>query len=100
MLYLAPPDTAPLALIIQAAEAPTRSAREAATLQLLGKDDLMTPYQRHAAFGHKTTWHSPNGVDKVEECADCGQRWLYQATTGWVLTLSPLADLAPAKRIA
>lgn len=52
----------------------------------------MTPYERHAEFGHKTTWHSPDGINKVEECADCGQRWIHKWEEKYPLTLSSLGD--------
>jgi hypothetical protein len=40
---------------------------------------METPYQEHAQLGHKTTWHSPNGIDRIETCTDCGQRFLHRA---------------------
>ena len=40
--------------------------------------------------GHPTTWDSPNGVDKIEECFTCGARILYNPCIGYPITLDPL----------
>ena len=37
----------------------------------------MTPYEKHKTLDHETTWHSPDGFCKVEECTDCGARFLH-----------------------
>lgn len=36
----------------------------------------MTPYEDHAALGHKTVRHSPDGFVVIEECPECGARFL------------------------
>ena len=47
----------------------------------------MTPYKQHEALGHKTTTHSPNSVDIIEECPECGARFLHSPCTGYPITL-------------
>lgn len=37
-----------------------------------------TPYENHKEWNHKTTWVSHNGIDKVEECAECLARFLHR----------------------
>lgn len=40
--------------------------------------------------GHHTVWHSPDGVDRIEECTTCGTRILYNPCIGYPITLDPL----------
>ncbi len=47
----------------------------------------MTPYQKHQALEHESTFYSPNGVDEVEECADCYMRFLHNPCIGYPITL-------------
>lgn len=49
----------------------------------------MTPYQNHQALNHETTWHSPNGVDQIEECKECFAHFLHSSTIGYPLSMSP-----------
>lgn len=49
----------------------------------------MTPYQQHQKLGHATTWHSPDGVDKIEECNECGARYMHAAGDPWPISLRP-----------
>lgn len=46
-----------------------------------------TPYERHAELDHHMTRHSPNGVDIIEECSDCGMRWLHNPAIGYPVTM-------------
>ena len=39
----------------------------------------MTPYARHQTQNHATTISSPDGINTVEECTDCGLRFLHRA---------------------
>lgn len=47
----------------------------------------MTPYQRHAQEGHIMTRYSPNGVQIIEECPNCGQRFLHDPCIGYPVTM-------------
>ena len=47
----------------------------------------MTPYQIHETLNHHTTRHSPDGVQIIEECSECGQRWLHDPVLGYPVTL-------------
>lgn len=49
----------------------------------------MTPHERHAQEGHKTSFCSPNGLDKIEECEECGMRFFWAATEDHPITLRP-----------
>ena len=49
----------------------------------------MTPYQQHHTVNHHSTFYSPNGIDVIEECADCGARWLHHFAYSFPLTLEP-----------
>lgn len=51
--------------------------------------DNLTPYQRHEQLGHEMTRYSPNGVDIIEECTECGARWLHNPCIGYPVTLYP-----------
>lgn len=37
-----------------------------------------TPFEYHKGLNHKTTKHSPNGIDQIEECITCKARFLHQ----------------------
>lgn len=52
-------------------------------------DDTMTPYQRHATFGHTMTRYSPDGYQIIEECADCMARFLHDPVIGYPVTMYP-----------
>jgi len=47
----------------------------------------MTPYQQHAAYGHVTCRFSPNGVQIIEECSQCGMRFLHDPCFGYPITM-------------
>ena len=49
-----------------------------------------TPYERHAQRGHKMTRHSPNGIDIVEECPECGARFLIKPNDKYPISLSTM----------
>lgn len=49
----------------------------------------MTPYERHQQRNHQMTRYSPNGVDIIEECTNCGARWLHNPAIGYPVTLRP-----------
>jgi len=51
-----------------------------------------TPYQQHEVLNHKMTRYSPNSVDIIEECSDCGMRFLHNPCIGYPVTL---ADVNP-----
>lgn len=53
----------------------------------------MTPYQTHATLGHLMSRHSPDGFDIIEECDECGQRWLHNPTYDMPITLCTRAEL-------
>lgn len=38
---------------------------------------IRTPYQNHAALNHRTTEYSPDGINRIEECAECGARFMH-----------------------
>lgn len=46
-----------------------------------------TPYNRHAALGHKMGRYSPNGVDIIEECDECKARFLHNPAIGYPVTI-------------
>jgi len=48
----------------------------------------LTPYQRHEGLGHHMARHSPNGVDIIEECSDCGARFLHNPCFDFPISLS------------
>ena len=50
----------------------------------------MTPYELHESMGHRMTRYSPNGVDIIEECQDCGLRFLHNPSIGYPVTLDPV----------
>lgn len=52
----------------------------------------MTPYQIHQTLNHHVSRHSPNAVDIIEECQECGQRWLHNPSIGYPVTM-PVIDL-------
>ncbi len=54
----------------------------------------MTPYQKHKNLNHKTTYFSPNGVDQIEECLDCGMRFLHNPCIGYPLEIDKLIRLS------
>lgn len=58
----------------------------------------MTPYQQHRKLGHPTTWSSPNGVDKIEECETCGARFMHAAGDPWPISMRPVLKQAPPDR--
>jgi len=47
----------------------------------------MTPYQKHNLLNHQTSRYSPNGIDTLEECEDCGMRFLHSVAFGYPITL-------------
>ena len=53
----------------------------------------MTPYDQHEQQGHRTTRYSPNGVDIIEECDDCGARWLHNPCIGYPVSLRPFVRI-------
>ena len=52
----------------------------------------LTPYGIHDTLGHHMTTWSPNGIDIIEECTDCGARWLHSPAIGYPVTLRCLPD--------
>jgi ribosomal protein L32 len=54
----------------------------------------MTPYKLHAEQKHRVTLYSPNGIDRVEECQDCGARFLHNPAIGYPLRLDPMIRCA------
>ena len=50
-----------------------------------------TPYQVHATLNHSMSRYSPDSVQVIEECGDCGQRWLHDPVIGYPVTLSVAA---------
>ena len=42
------------------------------------KTDIRTPYDIHTELNHDETVHSPNGVDHITECKECGLKWLFK----------------------
>ena len=55
-----------------------------------------TPYHLHARMRHRMTRYSPNGVDIIEECADCGARFLHNPCIDYPVTLDPCRRTARA----
>ena len=53
------------------------------------QSDTLTPYQRHKTLSHVTTWYSPDGYQKIEECTQCLGRWLHDPSIGYPITLYP-----------
>ena len=49
----------------------------------------LTPYQLHAALGHSTTSFSPDGVVCIEECSECGMRFLHSPAFKCPLWIRP-----------
>lgn len=49
----------------------------------------MTPYEAHKALSHATSRYSPNGIDTIEECIECGRRWLFHPTDEYSIELPP-----------
>ena len=56
-------------------------------------DQPRTPYQRHVHTRHATTFYSPDGFVKVEECAVCGMRFLHDPCIGYPVTLYHYPEL-------
>lgn len=54
----------------------------------------MTPYRLHDALNHHMTRYSPNSVDIIEECTDCGARFLHNPDSEYPITLDsmPMAE--------
>lgn len=50
---------------------------------------MATPYEKHKETGHHTTRYSPNGIDIIEECEECGMRWLHHPGDKWPVTMAP-----------
>ncbi len=50
----------------------------------------MTPYKLHAELGHTMTRFSPNGIETIEECEDCGARWLHNPAIGYPVRMDPM----------
>ncbi len=48
-----------------------------------------TPFLRHEDLRHKVTAHSPNGVDRIEECDECPARFLWNPAIGYWVSLPP-----------
>ena len=46
-----------------------------------------TPYQEHKLLNHKTTWHSPDGFVKIEECVQCNMRFLHNPSIGYPIAM-------------
>lgn len=60
----------------------------------------MTPYEVHSTLNHHMSRNSPNGVDLIEECDDCGQRWLVDGpSVTYPITLCTLAELNRRRNI-
>lgn len=53
----------------------------------------ITPYARHDALGHTLTRYSPDGISIIEECSQCGARFLFQPGHEPV-SLSPVSKLS------
>lgn len=51
--------------------------------------DTMTPYQRHQTLKHTTSFYSPDGIQKIEECQECLGRWVHDPCIGYPITLYP-----------
>ena len=50
---------------------------------------MMTPYEQHEKQGHgPMTRSSPDGFQIIEECEDCGGRWLHDPLIGYPVTLT------------
>lgn len=52
----------------------------------------MTPYEIHKTLNHRMSRLSPNSIDIIEECQECGQRWLHNPSIGYPVTM-PVIDL-------
>ena len=58
------------------------------TMNNADKNDIKTPYEQHKHdCGGDFTKHSPNGIDTIEECTDCGQRFLHNPVFRIPITL-------------
>ena len=57
----------------------------------LGFRAYRTPYEIHATLNHETSRYSPDGLETIEECDDCGQRWQHNPVIGYPVTLPALA---------
>ena len=49
-------------------------------------------YSEHAALGHKTSFHSPDGVNKIEECGVCGKTWMHHVGCKWAIFMRGYSD--------
>ena len=54
--------------------------------------DDISPYLLHARKHHKVTWNSPDGINKIEECSQCGMRFLHHISNKYPTALSPFED--------
>jgi hypothetical protein len=54
-----------------------------------GANAMKTPYEEHAELNHHMTRYSPNGIDIIEECSECGARFLHNPSIGYPISLSP-----------
>lgn len=61
---------------------------------------MKTPYQWHQETGHKTTTYSPDGIVKVEECPECGARFLHDPAFDYPITMGNILAKAYAKKEA
>lgn len=46
-----------------------------------------TPYEEHKRLEHKMSRYSPDGFVIIEECDECGLRWLHNPLVGYPVTL-------------
>ena len=49
-----------------------------------------TPYEKHKKLGHKMGRYSPNGITIIEECEDCGARFLHNPCDKYPVTMRHL----------
>ena len=55
----------------------------------------------HKLMNHKVTYSSPNGFDTLEECSECGCRFLHLGLSdGYIRTLPKSTAFFAAKRQA
>jgi hypothetical protein len=39
-------------------------------------------WEKHSQLNHSMTQHSPDGINKIYECSDCGCSFFYHTTGG------------------
>ena len=49
---------------------------------------MKTPYENHVELEHgPMTRHSPNGIDIIEECDECGARFMHTPSLDYPITM-------------